>query len=1792
MSETTAYDVIAQALETLDEAKSESTGGKWLERLTAQIAPCIKEWDISHCWTWAEWPDRERLLPETTSQDNGIDAVAIDRSSGSYIAIQCKSRQLDESGRGEDIARKEINSFIAESDNGLYAQRWLITNGDNRLNANAERTNSQLRKKIKLINLHADLAAQQQGSIRDEDCPHCQPNPDGEWRRQSKTCMQNDAVNTAVSRLKGQLETDLDDIPIGQSRGKIILPCGTGKTRISLRIVEELTPTGRLSIVLCPSIALVAQIRREYLLNSERPIRALAVCSDETAGYDPKKEEGRNTFEEVAADSSNVSADVIKGKVTTDPAEIARWIGEGQDDKRVSVIFGTYQSGHRIAKALQESGITAEVLVCDEAHRTAGLRRTKKSTVDQIKDFTLCHDNNKFPAKHRIYQTATPKIYTEKALREKPKEDWVVRNMDDQSVFGPDLFRRSYRDAVNNGWLSDYRIIAVGISGAETHELANTLAGSTESKGRNPLTSTHFLRGLAFTLAMGGATKGPEREEINIQSCIAFMNTVDKSDNMVKALNTEPVRDWLRDRMREMDTGRTPGAYKLAHLDASSKVSQREEAKASLAEGTSENPYGIINVGIFGEGTDSPSLSAVAFLEARQSPIDVVQAVGRAMRTSPGKEMGYVICPIVIPLDADAENFLKTSNKRDGWKELGDILLALRAHDERIEDRLAELMTLYLPPEPEVVKTIVGIAHEETRRMSYWEHVGRPGAAEMALQEVMDGDKRPGDVFARVSEPPDPKAIPAAISTAIPDTIKEAGVEYRTATTDRPIEPSQSMSGKSKDNGETEIRMGGVEREKPDEKTGLPGKVDIDKTKNRIKDMAGGKGGTVTTPTKERKPRSTQAEINAQAAMRLMELDANEERSKLITMNLLEKSGLKGNRPERDSYLIEGSVYEAAHQLRNDNLKEPLDKHFNLDYLDGKARENQADGCTIAALLMMNAAMLHQRISAGRWLDGVESLDAIKNSNNPVSEIQHQWNTIRARDFRPVIEPALEAIRAVERTGRTGGLVRAVRHIAKEAEELAASYADLGADHAGPLFNRVMGNQASDGAYFTRPVAASIAARLTLDALGEQDWTSEETWKAHKTVDLACGSGTLLTAMLTEMKRRAREQGATASEIARLQKTAVEDTLKGMDINPISLQLAASQLTTGNQDIGYRRMGLHRMPYGPDAGDPTKVSAGTLELLGQREIVPRTGELDLPDERIASEEIWTQGGESMEDALDAVKGGVRIVIMNPPFTERVRMGEKFPKAVQQALRDRTDDMEDLLVNADPELKNFVTRRAGGPLFVSLAEKCLAEDTGILVMINPTIMFSSTSGLQERRILAKRFRIHTVVTCHQPGNINMSQETSINESIVVMHRHSGDGAKPPTRFIHLDRMPMDESEVEDLHRCLSLCEKGSIANGWGEVSQWSAERMEAGNWTPAVWRSPELARSGTDYADEKSGLQLLSSLPDLSINLTSPQLITGFQSVAVDTPGSFPILKSRGADGQRFIHSEPDEHLIPKGADEQARQLNGGKFPESDKIADKAGYLLITDGQRNSTARLTATAGDDKYVGVAWMPVTGLSSQESKAIAVFLNSTPGRLQIMSNASRTLEFPMYRPAAIGNIRIPDVRDTRIRETLAGCWERTKDMEVPQFRDGECEVRRLWDEAVAEALGWDAAELSRLRHLLHQEPHVRGLGYGQYADEADIEPADREHFLELADRWEKETVLLSNSDRAAGHPAHREIVSMGEPAVPLILERMQSQGGHWFHALREITSANPVKPDDRGNVGAMQAAWLEWGERNGYA
>ena len=1077
--------VIENAIATVAAASHEQTGGKWLESLTVDAGPHIKEWDIGRCWSWAEWPEREAHFPGTTNQDVGIDCVAVRRSDGEHIAIQCKSRQLDEYGHGDPINKEEFDSFASASAGDFWSERWIVTNGDNPLGNNVKQTLAMTSKPVKMVNIANDLL-QQQAAFTYEECPHCEPNPDGEERRQTKTCMQTEAIAESVRILREHEQSDSGGLPVGQARGKIILPCGTGKTRISLRIVEELTLPGELSIVLCPSIALVAQIRREYLQHAEADIRALAVCSDETAGYDPKKESTRNTAADPTLDNSNVSASEVKGKVTTDPAEIASWISDRRDTAQVSVIFGTYQSGSRIAEALNETGVTANVLVADEAHRTAGLRRKRNAKNSgmsdeerRIRDFTLCHDNDAFPATYRVYQTATPRIYDTSRVNRDQDSDWIIRTMDDETVFGVELYRKSYVEAVTNRWLSDYRIIAVGVNGPDAYRIANTLAGETASKGRNPLTSTHFLRGLAFSLAMGGATQNREYGTVPIKSCIAFMNTVDKSKNMKDALQTPAVREWLQDWLNDNQNGQAAAQYTLEHLDASSNVTARENAKRQLAEGSEINPHGIINVGIFGEGTDAPSLNAVAFLEARKSPIDVIQAVGRAMRTAPGKEIGYIICPIVIPPNVDPEQWLSISDKEEGWQELGQILLALRAHDQRIEDNLAELLQLYIPTPPPALRTIVAVATSEDKRIHYREHEGPPGEAQEAVERVLDGESTLTREFRPISEPK-PTSEATEKSRSIADTVRPA---YQTA------EPTQIVAGKKNNDGSIEVRMDTVVRAKP-APDGTRGEVDIRKSKAKAKDMIN-KGEGVRIPTKKEKtPRPTREEREERSAMQMLLLSGLEDHGNAIKMNLLAKSGLVDNRVVRDLNILESSVKEAAYHMRDDGLQTGLDRHFGLDNLKDDKRSRQADGCTIAALLMMNAAMLHQRIANGGWLTGVSDLESVKNDVNVVRRVRREWDRIMRHDFRPVLEPAVNAIEAVEDTGKLAGLERALRHITAEAERIAETYADMGADHAGPLFNRVMGNQASATELTSLgPSPRPLPPVSHLDACGDVDWT-------------------------------------------------------------------------------------------------------------------------------------------------------------------------------------------------------------------------------------------------------------------------------------------------------------------------------------------------------------------------------------------------------------------------------------------------------------------------------------------------------------------------------------------------------------------------------------------------------------------------------------------------------------------------------------------------------------------------------
>ena len=818
MKESEAREIIEEAIRKVAEMSPRSTDGRWLEVVTVESSPYIKEWDIGECWHWDEWPDREARFPNATKLDVGIDAVAVRRSDGEYIAIQCKSRRLDNEGLGSPIGWGEIAKFAATASGDFWAERWIVTNGDNPLASGATMAAAMTEKPLKIVNVTNDLRQQRQANILDDVCEHCQPNPDGERRIQTRSCMQNEAVANSVRLLEEQEHSEAGGLPVGEARGRIILPCGTGKTRISLRIIEELTPPGKLSIVLCPSIALVSQIRREYLQNADIPMVVLAVCSDATAGYDPKKEGKRNATLDPTVDNSNVSASEVMGRVTTDAEEIADWMRQEVHGDDIKVLIGTYQSSDKVSQALLSAGVRARVMIADEAHRTAGLKRKNSESAaankeeKRLRDFTICHDSYRFPATYRVYQTATPRIYDGKRATGNP--NWIVRSMDDETTFGVELYRKSYMEAVRNRWLSDYRIIAMGINDREAFETANILAKNTRSMGRGKLTTTDYLRGLAFALTMGGATQG---KKVDIRSCIAFMNTVDKSrehgggppDRQCEEMGLPLAR---RERGRQGCVRlqpRTPGRVEQRR---SSRNSEGTACRCRRGEPSRHHQCGHLRRGhrfaVIKRGGVSGSPERVPLMSCRPSD-------GRC-EPPPTKELGYIVCPILIPPTADPEKWLSNSDSEEGWQELGQILLALRAHDQRIEENLEELLHLYIPKPPPVERTIVAVAKSKGRRIQYGEVEGPPGAAQEAVEQALKGKPRAKSGIQRISEPP--------------------------ANFDE-VEVTQVLTGKKNDDGSIELRADSVDRNKP--KTGeARGVVNIKKTKAKARKMINtGEGG-------------------------------------------------------------------------------------------------------------------------------------------------------------------------------------------------------------------------------------------------------------------------------------------------------------------------------------------------------------------------------------------------------------------------------------------------------------------------------------------------------------------------------------------------------------------------------------------------------------------------------------------------------------------------------------------------------------------------------------------------------------------------------------------------------------------------------------------------------------------------------------------------------------------------------------------------------------------------------------
>ena len=317
-------------------------------------------------WLWGEWPDRD-------GPDMGIDLVAEEREGG-YCAIQCKFFDAH-----RPVPKKAIDSFMAASEPLQFTSR-LIVNTGGPIQGNTLRQLEASPKPCRVLGA-AELDRWDVDWLRFVD------DPEALEFAQREPHTPHPYQQEAVDRVCAGL-ADHD-------RGQLILPCGTGKTAVTLWIAERMVGLGGRVLYLVPSIALMAQTMREWSAQKTLPLRYVGICSDTRAGRD---------------DDEDASLLELDYPVTTDPEKIEAGLAKARPEA-LTVVFCTYQSLPLVVNAQANGAPTFDLVVCDEAHRTTGVEDAGGNRKDNrdVSPFRLVHDAARLRVRKRLYATATPR---------------------------------------------------------------------------------------------------------------------------------------------------------------------------------------------------------------------------------------------------------------------------------------------------------------------------------------------------------------------------------------------------------------------------------------------------------------------------------------------------------------------------------------------------------------------------------------------------------------------------------------------------------------------------------------------------------------------------------------------------------------------------------------------------------------------------------------------------------------------------------------------------------------------------------------------------------------------------------------------------------------------------------------------------------------------------------------------------------------------------------------------------------------------------------------------------------------------------------------------------------------------------------------------------------------------------------------------------------------------------------------------------------------------------------------
>jgi len=635
-------------------AKTEREKGTYFEELIVcylRNEPRFRDL-YSDVWTYADWAKAHGH----DGRDAGIDLVAKTADTNEFHAIQCKLF-----GPEESVSLSDISGFFAASGK-LHFTRRIIVSTTNLWSVHAENALQNQQPPVTKIDLN-DL----ENSLID-------------W---SKYASKAAPVLKPKKELRDHQTKALKAVEAGLAtaeRGKLIMACGTGKTFTSLKIAERLAGKGKRVLFLVPSLNLLSQTLTEWTQESAIPLHSFAVCSDSDVGKKRTKDD----------DIVQTLVHELSYPATTDPKRLAEQVAARHDADNMTVVFSTYHSIYSISDAQKKHKLPDfDLIICDEAHRTTGATFGD----DDESAFVMVHDETTIAGAKRLYMTATPRVYGEKAQAIADRDGAALCSMDDESLYGKDLHVLTFSEAVQRDLLVDYKVIVLAV---DEHHINGRLQALLDD-GNNQLKVDDAAKiiGCWKALSKQHLTELAD-DDAAMKRAVAFCQVIE----VAKGAKTHKVsskhiasmfRAVVEAYQKTAPTDEPSASLKCEaeHVDGSMNASEKESKLTWLKQEPAPDTCRILsNVRCLSEGVDVPALDAVLFLTPRNSQVDVVQSVGRVMRKAPGKTRGYVVLPVVIPANMKPHEAL---NNNQVYRVVWQVLQALRSHDDRFDAMINKL---------------------------------------------------------------------------------------------------------------------------------------------------------------------------------------------------------------------------------------------------------------------------------------------------------------------------------------------------------------------------------------------------------------------------------------------------------------------------------------------------------------------------------------------------------------------------------------------------------------------------------------------------------------------------------------------------------------------------------------------------------------------------------------------------------------------------------------------------------------------------------------------------------------------------------------------------------------------------------------------------------------------------------------------------------------------------------------------------------------------------------------------